>query len=67
MVRYYESFSTGDGKYYYPNMHCDHDDTKPKLNVAQGSMITEDDTGLVSLFSEGNNDWIPQFHLKEEE
>lgn len=66
MVRYYESYSTGDGKTYFPNMHCDSGDTKPKSKVAQGSMITEDDTGLVSLFSEGLNDWVPQFFIKAE-
>lgn len=66
MVRYYESHSTGDGKLYFPNMHCDSGDTKPKSKVAQGSMIIEDDTGLVSLFSETVNDWVPQFFIKAE-
>lgn len=65
-VTYYESYATGDGKYFYPMMYINSEDTKPTAKVAYGSKITETDTGWVSIYDKTLG-WNPLFCLKEEE
>lgn len=38
---------------------------KPTNKIASGSRCTETETGLVSVFSENSNQWIPWMTLKE--
>lgn len=65
-VTYYESYSTGDGNYFYPMMYINSGDTKPTARIAPGSKITETDTGKVYIYDKDDG-WKFLFCLMEEE
>lgn len=44
--------------------YCDSAETKPTQDIAEGSTLTETDTGKVKMFNVPANDWIEQFSLQ---
>ena len=40
------------------DIYCNSDDTKPTENLANGSKLTEVDTGKTYLFDEDNEEWV---------
>lgn len=44
--------------------YCDSTETKPTQDIAEGSTLTETDTGKVFFFNERSNAWIEQFSLQ---
>lgn len=43
---------------------CDSSETKPTENIADGSIITETDTGDVYIFNAKTSTWVKMFGLK---
>ena len=44
--------------------YCDSEETKPTQDIAEGSTLTETDTGKVKMFNVPANEWIEQFSLQ---
>lgn len=44
--------------------YCDSNETKPTADIAEGSTLTETNTGKVKMFNVRVNDWIEQFSLQ---
>ena len=51
------------GNRWFTEGYCDSTETKPTQNTADGSTMTETDTGKVFMFNEHSNAWIEQFSL----
>jgi len=49
---------------WYVEGYCDSEETKPTQDIAEGSTLTETDTGKVKMFNVRINDWIEQFSLQ---
>ena len=52
------------GERWFIEGYCDSEETKPTQGIAEGSILTETDTGKVKMFNVPANDWIEQFSLK---
>lgn len=65
MVRYLKKqpMDTGDGKVYVEISSLS-TDSKPIDGVAQGSILTEVDTGKVYFFNETAATWVEQFSFQ---
>ena len=65
MIRYLfkQPMDTGDGKVYV-EISCLSTDSKPTDGVAQGSILTEVDTGKVYFFNETAATWVEQFSFQ---
>ena len=46
------------GSVYVADIYCDSSDTKPTTELANGSTLTEVDTGKRYLFNEANTSWV---------
>ena len=44
--------------------YCDSTETKPTADIAEGSTLTEPDTGKVFMYNVRANAWIEQFSLQ---
>lgn len=53
-------------KYFVEGYVDDDNEDMPKEKIAKGSKCANTETGLVSVFSEKRQDWIPWMTLKEE-
>lgn len=65
MIRYLfkQPMDTADGKVYV-EISCLSTDSKPTAGVAQGSILTETDTGKVYFFNETAATWVEQFSFQ---
>ncbi len=52
-----------DNRWWFEG-YCDSTETKPTQNTADGSTMTETDTGKVFMFNEHSNQWVEQFSLQ---
>lgn len=62
-VRFEKEDGVVTGIYYY-EIACDSSETKPTENIADGSIITETDTGNVYFFNEKTGSWVKQFSFQ---
>lgn len=49
---------------YYIEGGCDSSETKPTERIADGSVLTETDTGNVYMFNAKTSAWVMQFSLQ---
>lgn len=52
-----------DNRWWFEG-YCDSTETKPTQDIAEGSTLTETDTGKVFFFNKRSNAWIEQFSLQ---
>lgn len=48
----------------YIEASCDSSETKPTEGIADGSIVTESDTGNVFFFNEDSSTWVEQFSFQ---